>query len=574
LDGQDLAQGDKAPVPPEQQLEVLAADYEATREDQRQSLIREVALISAGIAVFAAYYYLIADKQAFLIERPLLAAALPLAPYLIAGAFVFYSIDSTLRGYYIRALERAIHERLTIRSGLGNGVQLPSYGHLTFIVGSTRYSSAPVWILGSLAFLAVLALYGGSSLVVLSILPTVVDRIAAGLFYGTLAGVLVWIFVRTTLQPRAFFLQALSSYSIAVKEPLDRLLPRTILSVRRSRGLKYLMLPRVADLIKWTIFLLAWTTATTTYTILRDYDSTIVWQSAARAALFLLVFEFLVYQARYQWNDLRGAAQDREHVAVDDRRRLPENFERHSLAVLVLRLLLAAYLVHLVFRQDTLAGPASLLAPAYAVAGLPLLFAIPYEIARSRSDRSDHTDRLHLVHLAIFVLVGLGYGLRAALGVYIGASFEIDLIMLLVLFVAVTFAGGSDVVMGWVLEAHVTGDTGRPHVRVLKRYAEKLKKRDLGRPEPTEPYQKLGPPPASLQVTHTVARVSDKAHTSDRSSFQSARWDRTSQQVREKGPTLSEVRPRALAMVHDESGCNGICCRIRTTILGLLATIG
>jgi len=27
-----------------------------------------------------------------------------------------------------------------------------------------------------------------------------------------------------------------------------------------------------------------------------------------------------------------------------------------------------------------------------------------------------------------------------------------------------------------------------------------------------EPYQKLGPPPASLQVTHTVARVSDKAH--------------------------------------------------------------
>ena len=28
----------------------------------------------------------------------------------------------------------------------------------------------------------------------------------------------------------------------------------------------------------------------------------------------------------------------------------------------------------------------------------------------------------------------------------------------------------------------------------------------------TEPYQKLGPPPASLQVTRTVARVSDKAH--------------------------------------------------------------
>ena len=31
-----------------------------------------------------------------------------------------------------------------------------------------------------------------------------------------------------------------------------------------------------------------------------------------------------------------------------------------------------------------------------------------------------------------------------------------------------------------------------------------------------EPYQKLGPPPASLQVTHTVARVSDKAHSAAR----------------------------------------------------------
>ena len=34
-----------------------------------------------------------------------------------------------------------------------------------------------------------------------------------------------------------------------------------------------------------------------------------------------------------------------------------------------------------------------------------------------------------------------------------------------------------------------------------------------------EPYQKLGPPPASLQVTHTVARVSDKALWMNRASW-------------------------------------------------------
>src|SRR5688572_30645600 len=69
----------------DRELGILLADYQATREDDRQALVREVAIISAGVALFAAYYYLLTVEDARFIEtRPLLLAAMPLAPYLVA----------------------------------------------------------------------------------------------------------------------------------------------------------------------------------------------------------------------------------------------------------------------------------------------------------------------------------------------------------------------------------------------------------------------------------------------------------------------------------------------------------
>jgi hypothetical protein len=42
-----------------------------------------------------------------------------------------------------------------------------------------------------------------------------------------------------------------------------------------------------------------------------------------RALLVLLVLEFLIYPARYQWNDIRGFAADQSHPGESDRGRLP-----------------------------------------------------------------------------------------------------------------------------------------------------------------------------------------------------------------------------------------------------------
>jgi hypothetical protein len=118
----------------DRELSILDADYEATREDQRQASARQVAVHSAGIAVFAAFYYLAAEHQSYLSSKPLLAFALPLAPYLIAQTYVRYEMDTVLRGYYVRAPERAIQDRLPVSSPLGYGVTFPAIGHLSYIM--------------------------------------------------------------------------------------------------------------------------------------------------------------------------------------------------------------------------------------------------------------------------------------------------------------------------------------------------------------------------------------------------------------------------------------------------------
>jgi hypothetical protein len=47
-------------------------------------------------------------------------------------------------------------------------------------------------------------------------------------------------------------------------------------------------------------------------------------------ALFVVSIEWLVYQSRYQWNDIRGLHEDELAPSRSDRRRLPGRSRRHS----------------------------------------------------------------------------------------------------------------------------------------------------------------------------------------------------------------------------------------------------
>src|ERR1700712_1336734 len=102
--------------------------------------------------------------------------------------------------------------------------------------------------------------------------------------------------------------------------------------------LSYLLVPRPKDLVKAVVVPLTFALGAAAN---GGVGATRLW----RGALVWLVLELLVYQARYQWKDVRGFAADQVPPDRLARGRLPGPMERAgqhiaaSIAVAVLRLL-------------------------------------------------------------------------------------------------------------------------------------------------------------------------------------------------------------------------------------------
>lgn len=161
-----------------------------------------------------------------------------------------------------------------------------------------------------------------------------------------------------------------------------------------------------------------------------------------------LVFELGLCQARYMLNDLADAEVDRAHVGAEGRGRAPDapGLVPWAVAVVVGRLAVSATAILL------LPSPARVIMVA---ATLGLVAATgAYELARSRIRRHVLADwreaRLSAREVAVYSLVGVGYGLRVGLGVALaGAGGP-------VLASAVAFgwvAGVGSILMVWTVEA-------------------------------------------------------------------------------------------------------------------------
>src|SRR5947209_17458811 len=130
---------------------------------------------------------------------------------------------------------------------------------------------------------------------------------------------------------------------IPVASPLGAL-PRLSRPQRRQQGRRltsYLVLPRPGDLGKAVIVPVTFALGTAAA---GGTTPTRLWH----AALAWLVLELFVYQARYQWNDVRGFKADQQHPDAASRGRLPGPADRAlphitaSLTVAAVRLALAA----------------------------------------------------------------------------------------------------------------------------------------------------------------------------------------------------------------------------------------
>jgi hypothetical protein len=166
-----------------------------------------------------------------------------------------------------------------------------------------------------------------------------------------------------------------------------------------------------------------------------------------QALVAWLVFEYLIYQARYQWNDIRGLADDLAHSASAERGRLPvRRFgPKRSVAVsaAVMGLRTAIVLVLVVF---DVGGLWDLYLLAFVLVwGVALI----YEALRETT-RLPEGVRAG----AIWLVVGSGYSIRAAFGFRLAGLYSGEGIVVFWLLVSAAWAFGIVfVTMTWVIEA-------------------------------------------------------------------------------------------------------------------------
>jgi hypothetical protein len=181
----------------------------------------------------------------------------------------------------------------------------------------------------------------------------------------------------------------------------------------------------------------------------------------ARFTVLWLVLELLIYQARYQWNDIAGVDSDLRHPEAGARSRLPAGStpqaRRSSIrlswltaAARILAALLVGWLTGLTGQVLVLA------AAVFAIAG-------SYELLRA--SRYRHWTLVRVV--AVWLAVGLGYLVRGGLGLSLGGLAWGSAAMVATLVCLGAF-GIMFVLLTWSLEATsycTADDDGRRHAR-------------------------------------------------------------------------------------------------------------
>ncbi|WP_440712739.1 hypothetical protein [Gordonia sp. FQ] len=396
------------------ELDILLADYEMLREDERSFVAHLVQAFAIAIAIVALLGGLVAkeflesdsgDVLARIPDGALIAA--PLLPLTLFVYLLSLGPSTILRAYYGRHLERRIRELVQQSTP-----PMPSLFELT--VGVNRLSRGASAVRLLLGFMMVLVLIVFCTIALLMLLN--VENLALKLmvipFYVFVVTVLVWETVRLNTRGRELFEKQVQQLRI---DSADSLKPREKLE---GRGIvSYLILPRPGDIAKWLFF-----PAGAAIAILSGSSSAPLW----RILVMMVILELLLYSARYQINDIRGISEDIKSPQAQLRGRLPVRNWRgedsqetaiwSSLAVVGLR-------VYLAFALATIFGADMIRWTAIAAAAI-LISAGLYEglrgIERLTYVRSPNALQLHPkarnAGWALIYFVGAGYAIRIVLG--------------------------------------------------------------------------------------------------------------------------------------------------------------
>ncbi len=393
---------------------MLLADYQALRDDERATTNSQAALASVFVALLAGLFAILvgdcrfrgagaasarATGSCYELPEPVYVVA-PALPYAVLSYIVMLGTAITLKSFYMRAIENELRRYVSRPTAAIPEVTGASATELLLAVTSPRRGSrAYLALLVYLVLTFVVALGGWS--VFVSVQLGTGARLAMLVLYGPLLLLIARQGFLINTGGRTLLRRAAEKLATTGYPAMSAIVPTPSRRAAGERSMwSYLVLPRPQDLVKWFFVPVAYGIGT----LLADADAPV---APVYAVLGWLVFEYLVYQARYQWNDIRGLADDLRHPARTERGRLPVTAlgEGKSVAVSGLVILVRmAVAVVVALRVPSLTVP--VLATAACVWGI----AFAYE--RLRNGASGSVGRA----TAIWLLVGAGYAVRTALG--------------------------------------------------------------------------------------------------------------------------------------------------------------
>ncbi|MGW0583484.1 hypothetical protein ACWD25_47990 [Streptomyces sp. NPDC002920] len=388
-------------------FDVLSLDYSMAREDERTFFNIQVAVAAITVALLGGLAAFLSDTCQLSSgpeckEPPsALLAAAPSIPLAALALLQILGTSAALRSYYMRALEKELREyAATPLPELGPVAEIrsPSYAGLLAELTTLRRGRSGYRILAILIMLITFFAFAGMT-VYIAIKLDERYRILMLIVYGIAFGFLILDVASVTLGARSTFIRIARRFAHRQDHGLFEGAP---LETAGGRSLAaYLLMPRPEDWVKWLFIPLAFITTS--------------WERGlgfhwGDMFLALLVTEFLVYSARYQWNDVRGLEDDSSHPLSAERLRLPRVESRKharfvvysSLAVAALRLL-SALLVGVVLGRAV-----NVLILVAVVFG----FAIVYEALRGCE--ADHPAAAR----SLWFLVGVGYAVRFLVGAF------------------------------------------------------------------------------------------------------------------------------------------------------------
>lgn len=413
-------------------MTALFDDYKATRDDARAAAQRLWATVVSFVGTLALLY---ANPSFCLLNKspgcgqppPVVIIGAPILPLIVLLLLQTLGAEQANRSYYLREIEHRIRVRLS--TARPAELPVPAWAEIDAAFFGAGYGI----VLSRIAFMIIsgggVVLLAWITFTTLAELPLPIGALSIFL-YGIAGFYLVAQFVGDATSGYRNFKRVCRAAEVRIET-----YPGTEARRHARRLRTYLLLPKPNDLAKAQVTVIG--LAVGVAMVSGGGVPLDAW-------LFVAAFELLIYQARYQWNDLRGLPEDSVHPSREVRARLPiganpKSDMQSSMSAALARLVLAI-----------LVGVAIQRLPEMVIV-VALVFGLGaiYEAIRT------HIRAPLLSAAATVGIVSFGGVLRIAVGIYLGAGTAGQLMAgaVLGILVATYFFQIAGNAMGWALEA-------------------------------------------------------------------------------------------------------------------------